>query len=334
MLQNRIYLGEIVHKDQNYPGEHAAIIETDLWDEVQTRLRTNAVERSSGARSRLPSLLAGLLFDADGNRMTPTHAVKHGQRYRYYISHPLTTGARQCCPTGLRLPAVELERVVSDRIREFLGDPSAVFDVMAGQRNEPDRQAELIDRAVQLARSWPAMLSSDRRGVVTRILAKVEVREAEVVLLLIRSRLVSMLLAEPIPVYPATNNPVPGEAPMSLHVSARLKRIGPGIKLVVNDAGVGRRNPDPAMIALLAKAHRLHGELTARKYPTIDIFAANQGLTRSYVTRLLRFAFLAPDIIRAILHGEHPPALTTSKLCRISELPIDWQRQRIALGFR
>src|SRR5213076_3153152 len=33
-----------------------------------------------------PSLLAGMLFDGDGNRMTPTHATKKGSRYRYYVS--------------------------------------------------------------------------------------------------------------------------------------------------------------------------------------------------------------------------------------------------------
>ena len=41
MLQNRIYRGEIVHKDQSYPGEHDPIINDDLWQEVQTTLATN-----------------------------------------------------------------------------------------------------------------------------------------------------------------------------------------------------------------------------------------------------------------------------------------------------
>ena len=45
MLQNRIYRGEIVHKDQTYPGEHQAIIDAALWDTVQARLAENAVER-------------------------------------------------------------------------------------------------------------------------------------------------------------------------------------------------------------------------------------------------------------------------------------------------
>ena len=49
MLQNRIYRGEIVHKDKSYPGEHKAIVDDTLWDEVQRKLVTNRVDREIGA---------------------------------------------------------------------------------------------------------------------------------------------------------------------------------------------------------------------------------------------------------------------------------------------
>src|SRR5580700_1272381 len=81
MLQNRTYLGEIVHKGQFHPGEHTPIIDQPLWDAVQAQLDSNAAERNSGTRNHQPSLLAGMLFDGDGNRMTPSHALKMGTRY-------------------------------------------------------------------------------------------------------------------------------------------------------------------------------------------------------------------------------------------------------------
>ena len=83
ILQNRIYRGEIVHQEQSYIGEHTPIIDPPLWDMVQAQLAGNAAQRNSGARTRQPSLLAGMLFDRDGNRMTPSHAVKKATRYRY-----------------------------------------------------------------------------------------------------------------------------------------------------------------------------------------------------------------------------------------------------------
>jgi hypothetical protein len=86
MLQNRISRGEIVHKDQAYTGEHDPIVDDDLWQGVQTTLATNRVDRGAGKGNRHLSLLAGLIYDAHGEPMTPSHAVKKGVRYRYYVS--------------------------------------------------------------------------------------------------------------------------------------------------------------------------------------------------------------------------------------------------------
>ena len=63
MLQNRIYRGETTYKGNSYPGEHPAIIEQPLWDEVQAVFAKNRVERATGIRAKHPSLLAGLAFD-------------------------------------------------------------------------------------------------------------------------------------------------------------------------------------------------------------------------------------------------------------------------------
>ena len=56
--------------------------------------------------------------------------------------------------------------------------------------------------------------------------------------------------------------------------------------------------------------------------------AAEQGISGSYVTRLLRLAFLAPDIVTAILNGRHPPQLTANRLMDDTRLPPDWAAQR------
>jgi hypothetical protein len=70
MLRNRSYRGEIVHQGQSHPGEHMPIIDQPLWDAVQMRLAGNTAKRNSGTRTQQPSLLAGMQFDAEGNRMT------------------------------------------------------------------------------------------------------------------------------------------------------------------------------------------------------------------------------------------------------------------------
>jgi site-specific DNA recombinase len=86
MLQNRIYRGEITHKGQSYPGQHPAIIDQPLWDEVQAVLAQNRIERATGAHAKHPSLLGGLVFDASGERLTPSYAIKKGTLLCIFIA--------------------------------------------------------------------------------------------------------------------------------------------------------------------------------------------------------------------------------------------------------
>src|SRR5205814_999359 len=116
MLQSRLYRGEIVHKGQSHPGEHPPIIDPPLWDAVQGQLRSNTAARNSATRTRQPSLLAGMLFDGDGHRMTPTHAINKGTRYRYYVSRPLITKDQTEPSAGLRIPAGQIEQLVTSRV--------------------------------------------------------------------------------------------------------------------------------------------------------------------------------------------------------------------------
>ena len=80
MLQNRIYRGDIVHQGTAYPGQHAAILDPELWQIVQNKLAVHRQERALAVGAEAPSLLAGLIVDADGSRMTPTHATKKAKR--------------------------------------------------------------------------------------------------------------------------------------------------------------------------------------------------------------------------------------------------------------
>jgi site-specific DNA recombinase len=79
---------------------------------VQDKLGANRQERSLAVGAEAPSLLAGLIVDADGNRMTPTHATKKAKRYRYYVSASLLAGDRPRTQKGMRVPAGDVEALV------------------------------------------------------------------------------------------------------------------------------------------------------------------------------------------------------------------------------
>jgi len=117
MLHSRLYRGEVAHKDKSYPGQHEAIIDPELWQIVHDKLEANRQDSSLAAGAEAPSLLAGLVIDSDSKRMTPTHAVKKGKRYRYYVSTPLITGSRSENPKGRRIPAGDIDGLVVDQLR-------------------------------------------------------------------------------------------------------------------------------------------------------------------------------------------------------------------------
>jgi hypothetical protein len=62
--------------------------------------------------------------------------------------------------------------------------------------------------------------------------------------------------------------------------------------------------------------------------------AERNGINGSYFTRVLRLAYLAPDIVEAIVAGRQPAELTAERLVRVQDLPLDWLGQRVYLGFQ
>lgn len=335
MLQNRIYRGEIVHKDQHYPGEHPPIIDQPLWDKVQTVLAENGVERQIGHASKAPSLLTGLLHDGAGNRMTPTHAVKDGKRYRYYVSHPLITEGRGRTSPAWRIPAAEIEQVVSDRLRAFLADAAAVFDAVAAVITETAERKRLVAQAAELAQQWPTLLPARMRSILCAGVGRIEVTDAALRLHLLPSRLPAILgaaLTNQLALPPSVKNQ-DANAELILEATMRLARVGLGTRLIMQAAGTTRAKPDPGMVRLLAHAHEVHRRLLQGRHASIKEFAEQEQMTGSYVARLIRLAWLAPDITQAILTGDQPPTLTAIRLMQSGPLPIDWQEQRRMLGF-
>ena len=112
-----------------------------------------------------------------------------------------------------------------------------------------------------------------------------------------------------------------------LTIPARLKRTGIEMRLVVED-GSEPANIDPVLVRLLVRAHAIRARLLKEPSLTLKDIAAEEGISSSYVTRLLRLAFLAPEIVTAIFNGRHPLQLTANRLMDDTRLPLDWVAQR------
>src|SRR5512133_564759 len=118
LLRNRFYLGEVAYKGEICPGPQPPLIDRALFNAVQRRL-TEQRSHHVKTRNRSEAPLRRLLFDSAGNRMVPTHATKHGVRYRYYVSQPYLRGQAKPPPEAIiRVPATEIERTVAKAIGE------------------------------------------------------------------------------------------------------------------------------------------------------------------------------------------------------------------------
>jgi site-specific DNA recombinase len=117
ILKNRFYIGEIVYRGEAHRGEHAPILDRELFDAVQAKLAERAVQRKL-TRSRPPSILAGLIFDDRGNPMSPSHANKKGVRYRYYVSQALLQSRKTEAGSIARVSAPDVEALVCKAVRE------------------------------------------------------------------------------------------------------------------------------------------------------------------------------------------------------------------------
>jgi site-specific DNA recombinase len=126
IFNNPVYIGVAAYKGQHFPGEHEAIVDRRLWDEVHAILQSGGT-LSKGPRSRgsAPALLRGLLFSEQGRAFTPGWTVKGQKRYHYYINTDAIKLGSHACDVR-RMAAGEIEGVVAGELRRALRSPEVL----------------------------------------------------------------------------------------------------------------------------------------------------------------------------------------------------------------
>jgi site-specific DNA recombinase len=310
LLQNRTYRGEATHKGNAYPGEHAAIVDQPLWDAVQAVLAENRVIRASGANTKAPSLLTGLLFDEAGERLTPTWSVKKGTRYRYYVSTSLVKGDGRTRSTRRRIPAGNLENVVIERLRKFFSSRGELLNAIEGESLGGSGPGQLIQRARQIADEL-GQTPDQNKAIVTALVRRVEVGPDSVKVDVSQSRLTAQLSSdsedwtydEPID---------PSDHVVGLTRPAQLTRVGREMKLLVDDTD-DNRELDMGLLRVVARAHDVQRRLAEDTTITVHDIAREERVTAAYLYILLRLRWLAPDITTAIVNGRQPQNSTPRK---------------------
>ena len=176
MLNNRVYIGEAVHKGTSYPGEHAAIIARELWDAAHAILTESPRKRAARTRADTPSLLRGLLYGPDGAAFSPTHTRKGGRLYRYYVSQTVLKHGAGSCPIG-RVPAGEIEAAVIDQLRAVLRQPEIVAGTWKAARAKDFAisEVEVREALTRLDPLWDEFFPAEQARIVTLLVERVDI---------------------------------------------------------------------------------------------------------------------------------------------------------------
>jgi hypothetical protein len=268
-----------------------------------------------------------MLFDTEGNRMTPSYAVKKGRRYRYYVSRPLITQDQRESSTALRIPAAEIEHLVTSRVRQWLLDPGGIYQ--STRLADPSAQRRLIAHAAEIGNSWTELPGTRQRIFLTSLIDRIAVGADQIDIHLRPTRLAALLDVAA----PALPSKTEDETHI-LSVPVRQRRCGRAIRMLIAATDpFAATKPDARLVKLLIRARRFNATLLDSDGVPFAALAKRQGVSPSYFTRLVRLSYLAPDITEAILDGRQPRALTADKLLAHSRLPLGWHEQRTVLGF-
>ncbi len=314
ILSNPIYIGKIRHKGISYPGQHQAILDRGLWEQVQRHMASNAVEHKARSSNNGTCPLSNKLFDASGERLVSAHANKKGRRYRYYISESLRSGPKASSPTSWRLPAREIEQAVANATLEILRDELAVTTAL----QESGTQIQHISSALHTAKE----LQSDPTDLIGRFVQRVELRQDGILLTL---SLASLVLPEPEVKMSQNKN----AASITRNIPMQMRRRGMEMRLVIG--GSDEVRVDQTLLKTIIRAHRWFNDLVSGKVKNMTEIALREGVDRSYVSRVVNLAFLAPDITERIMEGRQPADLNIEKLTKRINLPLSWVQQRQVL---
>ncbi|MBZ0215776.1 MAG: recombinase family protein [Fimbriimonadaceae bacterium] len=297
LLRNRFYIGEVLYKGEICPGEQPAILDRALFDAVQAKLVKQRT-RHTVLRQASDSILIGRIFDDRGNRMTPSHSRKDGRRHRYYISAALVHGQADRAGSVRRVPAIEVEKVIAETIREHFGEPNSVDDrdIITRHLLRVEVQADQLAVELRVASKTGAvrggkMNQSDEHGAETTLVS-IPWRKTP-------SKRQREIIA-----------PAPSSA-------------------THHDLRPIRSETRATLIKSIACGRRWLDELVTGAVINAEAIADREKCSVRHVNMTISLAFLAPRLVTAAVKGHLPRGIGVA---RLRDAPAEWSRQSKMLG--
>lgn len=334
ILKCPLYIGQITHKDKTYPGQHEAIITGEAWNQVQALLETQTAERST-AYIEHGTLLRGKCFDAEGRRYTTTYSVKNKTtHHRYYENRH----------TGHRIRGDNLEQIVFDAILYVCNQPEFVKGCFTGDHAIlPEEEAHY--RLQKLWAVWDSLTEITKHDISQQIVERVTILPDAATIRISYAGLNTALNGIKIPPIASSTLEKPDVlyTPRVLFLDDGLEitlsvifKVKGRIKQAFTENGkafeiFSKTQHDMTLINALGKAYNWDQMIKFENY-TPDRIAAENQVSKGYISTLLRLTLLSPRIVEAILDGRQPKHLQLKELLR--PFPNCWDAQEKCFMFQ
>jgi hypothetical protein len=331
ILKNPTYIGKVAHQKVLYEGRHEGIIEEKLWQQVQAKLSQNRQQQQLRTHCQSPSLLAGLLFDDQGNPMSPSHSKSRQKRYRYYVSQALLQFREHDAGSVTRLGGKDIEDIVITQLKDFLGNPNQLLDNLnCDTLSATDRQA-LTKNAKSIVQQWDHQTTEKKITYLKEFIHRITVSQHQVVIHLSGEEVLNNCLKKNI----LGQHKLDASNPIKLTIPVHLKRCGIETKLIMVNGPTPAAHPSSVktLQTALLKALTWNQELITGKALSASEIAEREKVTSRYVTHILKLAFLSPSIIKSITQGKVPATFNMEVFKKVDLRYVwgDQEKQLLAL---
>jgi DNA invertase Pin-like site-specific DNA recombinase len=312
ILNNPLYMGKVRHKEQIYEGQHPAILDIQVWKQTQTILRLNHYESTHQTQAKERSPLTGLLFDDRGHRMTPSHSKKGTKRYRYYVSQALLQHQDNHAGTIARVAAKEIETAVLDTLTELISDPQKVLAIIGYEKPGLSLMKSIAKHAASL---FATVNDSSMQQSLVQCVQKITIKKNQFDLQILRESIATLFGLDPIKRDHYTHTQ-----------TIQLQQFGKGKTLVLNGKSVvANSSSDHSIQKAVTKALEWNQDLLEGTITSLREIALNEDVAVSYIRRILRLAYLSPELLKSIQTDSIPIGLDLKSLINVTSLK--WQVQ-------
>ena len=321
ILQNKTYIGKIVHKNNVYDGLNDPIINFDIFNKTQQLLTKNALIRKNSTNAESGSLLKGKLFDDKNNYMSPAHSNKriaskgrNGQdvescrvdpfnasnqaackRYRYYVSQAQIQNRLQDLGSVSKISAGEIENFVTEKLKEYAFSKIHLQGLFA---KYPVRQQKMIFEQIES--------KEIDVNFIRHALLKVRISKEMVSIIfsktLLKEAIEYLIFGTNLPVEQKYDKNSIEELNYNIRISSTTKN---GSKIIIGDTC--RKEVNKFLLEAIVKSFYYHKLMFENKL-------TSEQKANTYIYRLMKLRFLPKNIIQDILTGNHEPDWTIDKL--------------------